>query len=204
MRVGNNMKKIMKIGQVIFGFLIIIALSYLVYLIIIDVKIWLSTLQKEILAALIGAVATVFAGIAVVIITQKQSKQRDIEESHRPKKVEIYKKFLDTISGLMANHNDKVSKKGMTDQELIDYLVEFKTELLLWGSPLVIKRQLEYEKVARENGNLFTALDNLYRAIREDIGLSNKGLNTHDLMKMYLSNPDELEDMLNTKKVTLE
>lgn len=198
------MKKIMKIGQVIFGFLIIIALSYLVYLIIIDVKIWLSTLQKEILAALIGAVATVFAGIAVVIITQKQSKQRDIEESHRPKKVEIYKKFLDTISGLMANHNDKVSKKGMTDQELIDYLVEFKTELLLWGSPLVIKRQLEYEKVARENGNLFTALDNLYRAIREDIGLSNKGLNTHDLMKMYLSNPDELEDMLNTKKVTLE
>lgn len=191
----------MKIGQIVFGFLIIISLLYLLYITILDIKIWLSTLQKEILAALIGAVATVFAGIAVVIITQKQSKQRDIEESHRPKKVEIYKKFLDTISGLMANHNDKVSKKGMTDQELIDYLVEFKTELLLWGSPLVIKRQLEYEKIARENGNLFTALDNLYRAIREDIGLSNKGLETHDLMKMYLSNPDELEDMLSTKKV---
>ncbi len=198
------MKTIIKIGQVAFGFLIIIVLSYLLYLTVVDVAAWLFKLQKEILAALIGAVATVFAGIAAVIITQRQSKQRDIEESHRPKKVEIYKKFLDTISGLMANHNEKVSKKGMTDQELIDYLVEFKTELLLWGSPLVIKRQLEYEKVARENGNLFTALDNLYRAIREDIGLSNKGLNTHDLMKMYLSNPDELEDMLNTKKVTLE
>jgi len=195
------MKKMIKIGQILVGFLIFAGLSYLLILTVVDVTVWLSKLQKEILAALIGAVATTFVGIAAVIITQKQSKQRDIEESHRPKKVEIYKNFLDTVSRVFANYNDKVSKKGITDQELIDYLVEYKTELLLWGSPLVIKRQLEYEKIARENGNSFLALDNLYRAIREDIGLSNKGLNTYDLMKMYLSDPDELENILIAKKV---
>ena len=100
----------------------------------------------------------------------------------------------------MATQNENVSKKGPTDQELVDYLVEFKTELVLWGSPLVIKRQLEFEKASRNNGNIFTAVDNLYKAIREDIGLSNKNLNSHELVKMYLSDPGELDEILASNK----
>ncbi|WP_210330354.1 hypothetical protein [Aliikangiella sp. G2MR2-5] len=189
-----------KIGSILLGLIILAALVYGGYWIVVECIALLSKLQKEVLAALIGAMATVFAGIAAVIISQKQSKQRDIDESHRPKKVEIYKKFLDAVSGLMAAQNENVTKKGMTDQELVDYLVEFKSELLLWGSPLVIKRQLEFEEVSRKNGNIFTAVNNLYKAIREDIGLSNKGLNSHELVKMYLSDPGELDEILASNK----
>ncbi len=39
-------------------------------------------------------------------------------------------------------------------------------------------------------------MDNIYRAIREDIGLSNKGLNKFDLIKLYLNDPDELDKKL--------
>ena len=37
---------------------------------------------------------------------------------HRSKKVEIYKGFLDAVSGLMARENENVSKKGFNNQEL--------------------------------------------------------------------------------------
>ncbi len=191
------MTTIKKILRFLFGLLVLTGLLYLSYLLSTKVIEILSKLQKEVLVALIGAMATVFVGIGAMIISQKQAKQRDIDESHRSKKVEIYKKYLDAVSGLMANQNKNVSKKGMSDQELIDYLVEFKTEILLWGSPDVIKLQLEFEKISQQNnGNLFTSVNNLYKAIREDIGLSNKGLNSHELVKMYLSNPDELDEIL--------
>ena len=180
-----------KILSIVFGLILLAALAYGLYWLALELFTLLAKLKEGVLAALIGAMATVFAGITAVIISQKQSKQRDIDESHRPKKVEIYKKFLDAVSGLMAAQNENVSKKGLSDQELVDYLVEFKTELLLWGSPLVIKRQLEFEKVSRNN---------VYEAIREDIGLSNKGLNSHELVKMYLSDPGELDEILASNK----
>lgn len=189
-----------KIISVTLGLIMLVALIYGVYWLGLELIALLTKLQKEVVAALIGAMATVFVGIAAVIISQKQSKQRDIDESHRPKKVEIYTKFLDAVSGLMVAQNENVSKKGMTEQELVDYLVEFKTELLLWGCPQVIKRQLEFEEVSRSNGNIFTAVNNLYKAIREDIGLSNKGLNSHELVKMYLSDPGELDEILASNK----
>lgn len=189
-----------KIVSVVVATVVASALIYGLYWLALELFTLLAKLQNEVLAALSGAMATVLAGITAVIISQKQSKQRDIDESHRSKKVEIYKTFLDAVSGVMATQNENVSKKGPTDQELVDYLVEFKTELVLWGSPLVIKRQLEFEKASRNNGNIFTAVDNLYKAIREDIGLSNKNLNSHELVKMYLSDPGELDEILASNK----
>ncbi len=37
------------------------------------------------------------------------------------------------------------------------------------------------------------AVNNLYKAIREDIGLSNAGLNNLELIKLFLKDPDELD-----------
>ena len=51
------------------------------------------------------------------------------------------------------------------------------------GAPKVINAHLKFDKVSRSGGNVLYAVDELYRAIREDIGLSNKGLNEHLLMR---------------------
>lgn len=155
----------------------------------------LTAADPKISAAIVGAMATVFVGLTAVIITQRQTKIREVEEAHRTKKVEIYEKFLQMISSLLAGQNDETSIKAPTEQNLVDYLVEFKTEILLWGSPEVIKCQLEFEDMTRKNGDLFLAVNNLYKAIRKDIGLSNKGLNNLELVKMYLKDPEELDKL---------
>lgn len=193
----------MNIKKILSNLLILILLAglgYGGYSLSVEVLQLLTKLKPELLAAIVSAMATVFAGIAAVLINQRYSKQRDIAESHRQKKVEIYKNFLDAVSGLMARNNENVSKEGFSDQELVDYLVEFKTEILLWGSPQVIKHQLEFEQISQEGGNIFSAIDKLYKAIRDDIGLSNKGLNNHELVKMYLSDPSELDKLLTSNK----
>lgn len=152
--------------------------------------------NSKISAVIIGAMTTILVGITVTIITQRQIKLREIAEAHRKKKVEIYQKFISIVSLLIVSKNDQVTMKAPTEQELIDYMVNFQTDILLWGSPKVIKAQLEFKRVsAGSGGNILMAVNNLYKAIREDIGLSNTGLNNLELVKLYLKDPSELDKL---------
>lgn len=160
----------------------------------------LVSIDPKISAAIIAAMTTVFVGLAAVIITQKQIKIREIENAHRDKKVIIYQKFLQTISAMQAGLNDKVTLNAPSEQELIDYLVDFKTEILLWGSPNVIKTHLDFNKASQNSGDVFLAVDNMYKAIREDMGLRNNGLNNLELVKLFLSDPEELDEIRSTSK----
>lgn len=95
----------------------------------------------------------------------------------------------------MSDQNENVSLGPPSKQELVEFMVEFKTNVVLWGSPKVINAQLNFQKVSESGGNVLFPVDELYKAIREDIGLSNKGLDKRQLVKMYLLHPDELDVM---------
>jgi len=178
------------------GLLLVALCLYTSYeLIILFIK-KLSVLNHNISAAIIGAMATIIGGIVVVTISQSQARKRAIEESHRSKKVEIYKKFLETVSKMMAGENKNISIKAPTEKELIKYMVGFKSDLILWGSPRVIKAQLDFESASVKNKSVIQAVNNLYLAIREDIGLSNRGLTNYELIKMYLKDPSEIDEIL--------
>lgn len=161
---------------------------------------FLSAANPSIAAAIVGGMATILAAVGVALYTQSQTSRREIEEAHRARKVEIYKEFLDLVARMMAAQNTNVSLKPPSEQELIDFLVKFKTQIILWGSPRVIKAQLEFEKTSNRGGNVLFAVDDLYKAIRDDIGLSNFGLNNRELVKMYLKDPTELDRMSATNQ----
>lgn len=153
----------------------------------------MTQINPAISAAIIGAMATVIAGIVAVLITQQQTKSREIAEAHREKKAEIYKEYMETITRMLQSSNEKSKVAPIAEAELIKYMMKFKTHIILWGGPNVIKAQYEFERASRKEGNILIAVDNLYRTIREDIGLSNRGLPPLQLVKLYLSNPDELD-----------
>lgn len=66
-------------------------------------------------------------------------------------------------------------------------------DLVLWASPEVIKTWLAFKTVSASHGNVLAAIDQVYRAIRKDLGHSNLRLNAGDLVKLGLSDPDELK-----------
>jgi membrane protein implicated in regulation of membrane protease activity len=197
------MKKNPDLKWKIIGIVLLSALAYISWLAVsffIEVLVQVDT---KISASIIGGMFTLFAGLAVVVFTQRQIKEREIAEAHREKKVEIYKGFLETVEKILQGKNKRTKIKGISDQQLIDYLIKFKTNILLWGSPKVLKAQAEFEAQSRVNGNIFLSIDNLYRAIREDIGLSNRGLPPLALVKMYLSDPEELENLIESSNKSL-
>lgn len=197
------MSKSPKLAQAI-GFLIgiglIIGAGYLAWIVLARLLMFLESANPSVSAAVVGAMATVLVGVGGALYTQAQIKKREIEEAHRERKVELYKGFLDMVSKMMAEQNENVSLKPPSPQELVDFMVEFKTNVVLWGSPKVINAQLNFQKVSESGGNVLFAVDELYKAIREDIGLSNKGLDKRQLVKMYLRDPGELDAMSDSNK----
>lgn len=192
--------KVVQFVSVVFGFALISGAGYLLWLVAARLLTFLESANPSVSAAIVGAMATVLVGVGGALYTQSQIKKREIEEAHRARKVEIYKEFLDIVARLMANGNENVSLKPPSQQELVDFLVGFKTNVVLWGAPKVINAQLNFQKVSSEGGNVLKAVDQLYKAIREDIGLSNRGLDRNQLVKMYLSNPSEMDEMSASNK----
>lgn len=197
------MSKTSKIWQfigILFGFALIFGVGYLLWLVAARLLTFLESANPSVSAAIVGAMATVLVGVGGALYTQSQIKQREIEEAHRASKVEIYKEFLDIVARKMAEDNVNISLAPPSQQELVDFLVGFKTNVILWGSPKVINAHLNFQKASSEGGHLLKAVDQLYKAIREDIGLSNRGLDRYQLVKIYLSNPGEMDEMSASNK----
>ena len=155
--------------------------------------------DPKIAAAIIGAVATVTAGTAIVLYTQRQIKKREIDEAHREKKVEMYSEFLEIVQRLLSGQRDDHNAPSLENDELLNFLLKFKTEVILWSSPGVLKAFVEFQKQSIAGGGIhliMPAVEKLYREMRKDIGLSNQGLSENLLVKMYLTNPEELDEAI--------
>ncbi len=123
-------------------------------------------------AIIIGTMITSFVTLISAILTQRQIKLREIEEAHREKKVEIYQNLIQTIASVLAGQNEQVSIEAPTEQELINILFKYQSNILLWGSPKIIKSQIEWNQFNNKGGDVCTIVDNLYNPHSAGNGMS--------------------------------
>jgi len=68
---------------------------------------------------------------------------------------------------------------------------------MLWGSPKVLNAYTAFRKAGQEeNPQVIILVDDILRAMRRDLGLSNWGLQRGDLVKMLLTDPEKVDAML--------
>ena len=191
--------------QLIIGFILIALLIYCAW---VTVSFFINSLVEadaKIASTIIAGMFTIFAGLTAVIITQRQTKLRDIAEAHREKKIEIYNKFITAATTMIGAQNEYSDIKSLTDKELFSIMFNFKKDILLWGSPEVIKAQLKLERVTQENSNLILfAVNDIYKAMRKDIGLSNSGLGNNELIKLFMIDSEEMDNALKSSNKTQE
>ena len=149
---------------------------------------WLFSLNATVSAA----VFTALLALAGVWYAQWQSKSRDIAESHRETKVALYNDFFDIIE-IFQDPVRLSAEDAEPSDEMRRRFTKLNRDLVLWASPEVIKTWLAFKTVSASHGNVLAAIDQVYRAIRKDLGHSNLRLNAGDLVKLGLSDPDELK-----------
>lgn len=174
--------------QVIAGGVILLAVSAAGLWAIYSAFQWFQSLNASVSASLITATL----GLIGLWYAQWQSKTRDIAESHRASKIEVYKVFFDLVEKFQTNIGDSVTDDYIPEELKNDFL-KLNRGLLLWASPGVITAYLNFRKVSTSGGNVLIAVDAMYREIRKDLGNSNYQLKTGDLIRIGLKDPTELE-----------
>ena len=96
---------------------------------------------------------------------------------------------------MIASNNENLSLPAPSQNELVRFALKFKSDILLWGSPAVIKTYIAFEDAGENNTvEILKTVNLLYTAIRSDIGLSNSGLNNSELVKIFINDRENYKD----------
>jgi hypothetical protein len=165
---------------------IIIVLGFYIY----KLLFWIfTTLDERVLAAIIAGFFTVLVTAISVLLTKRYEFNKQIKEQHQLKKVPIYEEFLAFwFKVLMA---PKTGKK-VSDKEMMIFFSEFTQKLILWGSDEVIREYGRFRDyfTKEEKSNPKVSLEMyeaLLLAIRKDCGHENKGIKSHNLLKLFIN-----------------
>jgi hypothetical protein len=156
----------------------------------------LGELNPNVVAAIIAALAA----ITGALYTQRQTRLREIQESHREPKIKLYEKFMDIIDKIMdlsrQNRLAEISENSVP-AELEELLRELRRGLLIWASPGVIRAYERFLFLGQGGGfQVLQGADEVFRSIRKDLGNSNWGLAHGDLIKLFLKDPSEYDRMM--------
>ncbi len=180
----------MKNKQLILGFFILGIFTVLGWLLLRWSFTWLSELDATVSASIITAIL----GLSGLWYAQWHSKTRDIAESHRSSKIEVYSLFFDIVEKFQEG---EVEDEDLIEDQLPDWLKKdyqkLNRGLLLWASPKVIRSWLKFRTITTSGGDVLMAMDEMYKAIRNDLGNSNRGLKAGDLIRVGLKDPNELK-----------
>lgn len=179
----RNLKQWLQLGL---GFVSLAAVGYALYKAIESSFSFLQAANPTVGASIIAAVATVLLGI----YTQYLLKKRQLEDVHREKKIQIYEEFMKMAAAHLAQENSNLKQKKIPQEKVAEFFFRFKTDLILRGSSRVIKAISKFEAASSEGGDVLAAVDEIYRAMRKDVGLSNFGLKHKELVGVYVKSED--------------
>jgi hypothetical protein len=144
-----------------------------------------------------SAIVAALAGVVVVVLGQVFNRSRQVSEAHRDRKVQVYSTFVQLIIDLQQATIRMTADELLKSEQTYRIFVKFNRDVLLWGSPNVIRAFLDYRG---EDGTAtplaLVKMDKLLGAIRKDLGLSNWRLQKGDLVKILVRDPSELDKML--------
>ena len=181
-----------KILSFITGLLLIIGIGYGFYSLINYLIEVLTSLQKEVAAAIIAAMATIIVSILSITIGKYYERKMVIEKELREQKIPMYEDFIKFLFDLLLS--DKVEGKQMTQGEMIVFFNEFTQRLIVWGSDEVVSQWSNYRRKISQNPtdtktSMFE-LERLLLVIRKDAGHKNKNIHQGGLLSLFINDID--------------
>ena len=127
----------------------------------------LSTLDKNVIAALIVAAAATATALRAKYIENRHS----VEAQFRKDKVELFKDFYALFDSFRS---DNAAERA---QETVEFLQQWQQKLLFWCSPSVVNRFLDLRhglvnaKTVEDVGKSLETMGKLILDMRKDVGL---------------------------------
>lgn len=176
----------------ILGVILIIGIGCGVYSVIDYLIEILTSLQKEVAAAIVAAMATIIVSILSITIGKYYERKMIIEKELREEKIPMYEKFINFLFNLLLSN--KVEGKEMTQDEMTAFFNEFTQKLIVWGSDNVVSQWSNYRRIITQyptdTKTNMLELEKLLLAIRKDTGHKNKNIYQGALLALFINDID--------------
>jgi hypothetical protein len=172
--------------NLIIGLAAIGIVVWLVFNAVTFIVIGFTTIKTELATAILAASAIIITSAITTIFGKLLEKKYEAELHDREKKITTYEEFMKMLVKTSSN-------KVPITEEQNPFTAEFNRELILWCAPSVIKGYAEYKKVSQTATQREIILEKIMYDIRKDLGNSNRGLKTGDMLPLLPKN-EAVED----------
>ena len=208
-------KKIEKLSakQIFYALLVLSIFAFAVFIGVIYIFLPLWNSVKSIDVNLAAGLATAFASVLSVlagVALNKHLERKHATEIHfRERKIEFYKEFLEKALPDLFGQEERNSKKirKFNDSELVLFLRNWHAKLIIWGGPDVLLKYTEWLTILkatddRPKAKSMLLLCDFLLSIRDDLGLSNKGINRDTFVWIIMKNPEIFLNAVNINEET--
>jgi hypothetical protein len=165
---------------------IVITAVWLVNFIISGVLEKFRALEEKVALAFLTVATTVIVATLTVVFGRYYERKKDIEAHFREQKIKIYDGFLKVLFEVFKSGEDK-------SDEVVSFLWEWHRQMILWGGQNVLRRYIDWLRKLRSgelDAKTMWITEDLFRAIRKDIGHSSWKLTRGTFVHLILKHPD--------------
>lgn len=171
------------------GFLLLGIAGYFAY----EVFSWLALSLKDVNpsvgAALIAGTTTVISSVFIASHNSRKAKERVAFEAHRERKEEIYNEFMSMVIQLIRNTKEGKEGDELLPENIEEFFYNFTAKITVYGGPGIVKAYANWRSASAKGdsgASGFLLIDKLFREMRVDLGESNKGIATNELLGLYV------------------
>lgn len=205
---ATNKKNWESVGELALAGVVVLIGVWVLIILVGWVGEWLKSTDSNVLVAAVTVSGTLFASVISVVFAQNAISKRAIADKHREQKTELYSGFIDTIVDVIKKSKlDKSTrpKSNSADPDMVSYLFDYQAKLILWGSGSIIDAYMRFKKYAAgiatqpgEMAMILLAVDDIFIAMRKDLGGSVKSIKRGDMIRLFLLTDDpSVKELLN-------
>lgn len=158
---------------------------WLVYWLLRNAGLYLSSVPKELAAALVAGMVTVLVATLTIVVGKYFERKKELDALYRDKKTEIYDDFLKRFFQIFHSPGSDKS------EDLVAYLRDFSRKTLLWSGPEVVENFLAWKAYAasgKVDARMIFIIEDFILSIRRDLRHSNRGIRKGIFARMLLRN----------------
>jgi hypothetical protein len=180
-----------KFIQFIIGFGLLAIFGYLLFFIIKKSWVVFSNLNPTIATGILAASATITVSIISVLVSKQIERKTIITNELREKKVPIYEEIIAFI--FRITFAEKKGETPLNEKEVIQNMVKFTQDLVIWGSDEVIDSFFQFRTAGVEMKNetpsfeIMFKVEDLLLSIRKDLGHKNKNMKRGKILGLFIN-----------------
>ena len=140
-------------------------------------------IDTNILVAAITVLGSVLGSAWIASFNARRASERVVREANRAKKAEAYHTFMDVIKSIVKSKGDV---KTVQQQQIVRAFEDFTATVVIYGGPEVVLAFGKWRENADNPQESVRLTDGILRAIRTDLGESNKGVAEHELFGLFV------------------